>query len=130
MNIRKIRFIDLINPLKWRAVLVSLLKRGKGVNLDFCLDVVRLSNKFGNGFANRFARTKGEELWYCELVVYRSMICSSCVKAGNCYHCGCSVPDNMLDKGNFCSAGLWGPTPTRENWENYKKIYKIDLSHV
>ena len=130
MDIRKIRLIDVINPIKWRAVIVSFFKRRRGVDLEFCRKAVNISNKMGESFGQIFARTKGQDLWYCELVTYRAMICSSCVNKGSCYHCGCTVPDNMLDKNNFCSATMWGPMNSQEEWEYYKKVYKIDFSHV
>lgn len=88
----KYRLVDIINPFKWRAVYQSYKKKEQGITLA-----------------------------YCEQVVQRSLLCSDCVAAGKCSHCGCTMPDALLAKDNFCSEGKWGPMLDPKGWEKYKQ---------
>lgn len=57
---------------------------------------------------------------YCEIVLYRSLMCEQCIKEGKCIDCGCNIPDKMMDLESGCSMSLWDQT-TVEEWKEYKK---------
>lgn len=71
---------------------------------------------------------------YCELILFRANNpnCKSCIEAGHCLHCGCSMPAAMYVKDNECSAGHWeGFKPfNKEEWEEYKKLYDIQIKII
>jgi hypothetical protein len=95
----KYRLIDIINPLKWRAVYQAYKKKKEGITLA-----------------------------YCEQVVQRSILCGDCVKAGHCVGpCNCTMPDALLAKDNFCSEGKWGPMLDPVGWNKYKQKNYINF---
>jgi hypothetical protein len=96
VKLSNLKFKDIINPVKWWHFIVGTL--------------IRLL-------------TGGSE--YYEQVNHRMKTCSDCVENKSCFHCGCTMPDGMLVKGNKCSNGKWGPMLKKEQWKQYKKIYKL-----
>lgn len=69
-----------------------------------------------------------EALAYCEQVVYRASLCSDCLKAGQCKHCGCLTPHIFFVRENECSGGNWlEMAKTTEEWEQFKKERKIEI---
>lgn len=57
---------------------------------------------------------------FCEIVVYRSLMCTDCVEQGKCVACGCNIPEKMMDLKADCEIGSWDATTT-EQWIEYKK---------
>lgn len=57
---------------------------------------------------------------FCEIVVYRSIMCRECLEKGSCVNCGCKSPDNFMVLENWCSAGNWNQT-TIDQWNEYKE---------
>lgn len=57
---------------------------------------------------------------FCEIVVYRSLMCPDCMKNGSCIVCGCDVPAKMMDLSADCEINNWNAT-TVEQWREYKK---------
>ena len=57
---------------------------------------------------------------FCEIVIFRSVMCGDCLKNGACIDCGCNMPDKMMDLKNGCSLEKWDTT-TIEQWNEYKK---------
>lgn len=96
MDFRKIRLVDVINPVKW----VSIVKSWYIKNFVYSLSDV-------------------------EQIAFRMSECSECVKKGSCVHCGCSST-KLLNKSESCSAGLWGPVKPKEEWEDYKETNGIE----
>ena len=97
-NIRKRGLKDILNPKKW----VAYLSEPPNISED---------SKAGLG--------------YCEQVVYRSVMCSDCVSAGSCHHCGCAMPKSILVKENWCSAGKWSNMMSDDEWNDYKRITNL-----
>ena len=62
-----------------------------------------------------------------EQILYRSRMCRPCLEAGKCTECGCTTPDLFFDPSVYCSGGKWGPMMDKENWEEFKQIYNIDI---
>jgi hypothetical protein len=123
VNIRKIRYKDIINPKKWKAVLEAYDKKYLGgITLEFCQEVDLLSYTEPE-FAYNLALSKNTTIEYCQMVAYRAEKCSDCVEAGSCLHCGCSTPENMYARSNWCSAGKW---PAHENDEDFVKHKKAE----
>lgn len=85
------RFIDIINPYKWRAFL-----QGTQAAQDVGLS-------------------------YCEQVVFRSVLCRPCITKGKCVDCSCKMPDAIMAKDNYCSGGNWNAMLSDEQWENFKE---------
>lgn len=121
MNIRKIRFKDVINPKKWGAVLEAYEKKFVGgITLEFCEEVDLLSYT-DIELAHNLALTKDTTVEYCQMVVYRANKCRDCVDAGSCVHCGCSTPENMYARSNWCSAGKWPAHKDDQEFIEHKK---------
>lgn len=121
MNIRKIKFLDIINPRKWKAILEAYEKKFiGGISLEFCEEVDMLYHTEPE-LAHNLAATKKVSVDYCQMVVYRANKCRDCVEAGSCHHCGCTTPENMFSISNWCSAGKW---PAHENEEDFKQHKK------
>ena len=57
---------------------------------------------------------------FCEIVIYRSVMCNECLEAGKCVNCGCKTPDNFMALENWCNGGNWDQT-TIEQWKEYKQ---------
>ena len=57
---------------------------------------------------------------WCEQIVYRSIVCSDCLKKGSCVDCGCKMPEAMTDPTNYCSAERWDEID-HERWAQFKK---------
>lgn len=57
---------------------------------------------------------------YAQQVVYRESQCPECVKAKECVHCHCAMPDKALVPNASCSAGKWGPMLPAAEWS--KKV--------
>lgn len=101
LKLGKYRVIDLINPLKWWAVIDAWI-------------------------AKRYV-----SLHWAEQVVYRKSLCPDCVAKGSCIgDCGCKMPDAMFAKDNSCSEGEWGPMYNEEAWETYKRIVDIQIGVI
>ena len=66
-------------------------------------------------------------LAYAEQVVWRSTLCRPCVIGGQCIHCGCESPANMLAATNSCSNGNWGPMWSVEQWDAFKDQYGLSF---
>ena len=98
-NIKARGLKDVLNPRKWKVYFQKPPKVEEGE------DEASLS--------------------YCEQVVYRSILCSSCVKAGECEHCHCEMPSAILSKDNWCSQYKWDVMMSDEQWEDYKKVAKL-----
>lgn len=64
---------------------------------------------------------------FCEIVVYRSLMCPNCIKAGSCVNCGCNIPDKMMDLETDCAIGSWN-SMTIEQWRDYKKRTGLKFS--
>lgn len=121
MNIRKIRAKDILNPKKWAAVIEAYNKKYiGGITLEFCQEVDLLSYTEPE-FAYNLALSKGTTVEYCQMVVYRAEKCADCVEAGSCLHCGCTCPENMYARGNWCSAGKWPAHDSDEDFVEHKK---------
>lgn len=54
---------------------------------------------------------------FAEQVVYRMSMCPECVKAKECLHCHCKMPEKAFVKEASCSAGKWGPMDPQ--WREY-----------
>lgn len=100
-DLSKIRLRDVVNPRKWFA------------------------------FLQGYIMTKFVSLEYCEQVVYRSIMCTPCVKKGSCIDCGCTMPDAIMARNNYCSEGMWGPMYPDARWKEYKANtglhFKVDI---
>lgn len=115
MNIKKLRWQDIINPVKWWIFI-------KGTYLAWKHGVRNMSEleKFKNEVL-----TWDEPQEYKEQVIYRAMECEGCLTAGHCTHCGCTSPDNFLVRENWCSAGNWDQMLEKKYWEKFKEDYQI-----
>lgn len=100
-NLRKRGLKDVLNPFKWKVMLWELISDGKVVI------------------------EKEEIQSYCEQWVYRSIKCRPCLKAGECTHCGCLMPDAMDNKHNACSDGNWPSMMDPETWGQYKQLMNL-----
>lgn len=62
-----------------------------------------------------------------EQIHYRESKCLDCAKAGECVHCGCSVPNKWFaDKA--CKGKRWPDMMLKkEEWEAYKKQNNIEI---
>ena len=102
-NVKKRGLKDILNLKKWWIYIRS-----------WFLDKFNLlPASYDNGLA------------YCEMVVYRSLQCPECVKAGKCIGCGCPVPEAILDPINECSEGNWEAVDSFEEWEKFKQITNL-----
>lgn len=103
-NIKKRGLVDFLNPMKWkvfaRYIKMSVLKQ------------------------------EYEELnipEYKEQIVYRMNKCKTCVKRGECLHCGCKSPEVFYDKINECSGLNWFRMDDPEEWKKHKKQSGINI---
>lgn len=103
MDISKIRLKDFFSLERYRAVLISLL--GKILN-------------YLDGDSKL-------EIHIIEQYMFRLLQCPQCVSKGSCVHCGCSIPDKMWVKTDYCSDYKWGPFMTKEAWETHKQKYNL-----
>lgn len=62
---------------------------------------------------------------YSQQVVYRASMCPECVKAKECHHCHCTMPEKMLTPSAKCSAGKWGPM--QDNWQETVEKDKLEF---
>ena len=103
-------FSDIFSPLRWKAVVVWLLK----------LLVRKLDN-------NSTYLTRNELLQYS----YRVAKCSDCLQNGSCLHCGCNAEGRLNGITDECSAGKWGSFLSNEEMnkflENNKLIFDVKI---
>lgn len=105
-----IRFRDIIDPERWRAVIVFLLKR--------CLRAL------GPDDTPYLERHEVEQL----ALRFLDKDCSICLDKGSCTHCGCHTEGRMNGWGDSCSAGNWGPVVDKEIWNKRKRDLNIKFS--
>lgn len=75
-------------------------------------------------------RSELDQLAYAEQVVFRASSCRSCLENGECHVCGCKTPALFLERSASCSDFRWGPVMGYEEWEEYKKMYKINIGVI
>jgi len=92
LKIGKYRVIDMVNPLKWWAAITGHIIK------------------------------KYVTIAYCEQVVYRTVMCSPCIKSKQCKHCGCDAIAAALSPVNYCSQGNYGSMMSEKQWEDYKNL--------
>ena len=103
-NWRKIKLLDIINPVKWWSMIDSWLTKRYSV------------------FAS---------VHVIEQIHYRFLNCPACLKAkacigqGDCEGCGCDIPDKMLVLWETDDCGKWGPVLDKEEWEEYKRVNEV-----
>lgn len=100
-NIRLRGLKDVLNPRKWWIFIVSHF-RGAATPHDVTLA-------------------------QAEQTVYRTILCSSCLKNGSCLSCGCPMPDAIVTPENYCSEGLWDEMLSPEDWATFKADNKINF---
>ena len=116
MKIGKYRVIDLLNPRKW----VMFLKYKAYEWGNPLPDTIKaVSGKQGEASDDLKAMSKEDLVAYSQMVVYRMSLCNSCVKGGECHHCGCPSPGLFLDQYNSCFAGNWGSIDSMDKWRQY-----------
>lgn len=108
-NIKKRGLKDISNPDKWKAYAEGSKIIKDGVHLSY-----------------------EEILPFCEIVMYRSILCKDCAYGEKCEHCDCKMPAGIFTLPNFCSGDKW-PKFTIENWVQewyeFKEKNNIDF-HV
>lgn len=107
MDYRKIRLKDVLSPKKWAIVADAYAKKFQGVSLELCEEVMMLHHMGDTDMAHNLAKSVGQSVKYCEVVVSRADACRPCVENGSCLHCGCSMPEAMFSMENECSEGKW-----------------------
>lgn len=66
-------------------------------------------------------------LSFAEQIVWRTKVCEPCVKAGECVHCHCEMPQKALIPLATCSANNWGIMLSAEDWQTKKQEEGIEL---
>lgn len=105
-NIKKRGLKDILNPAKWVIYIKYLFHKQAGVKIP-----------------------EDEIISYAEQVIYRSTHpgCQQCVRAGECVHCGCKIPELFFEKDMECSGGHWSAMRSPEDWENYKEMLQMTI---
>lgn len=62
-----------------------------------------------------------EILSYSEQLVYRTIVCNPCMKAGKCHDCQCPQPLAAMVVDHNCSTGKYQTMKSPQEWEEYKK---------
>lgn len=99
-----VRFIDVINPVRWKSYFVYLLR------------------KFLKGLDESDWTPEIHEI---EQYHFRLLSCPDCVGFGTCVHCGCKVPERMWNRKETCSEMKWQQFMDKDSWEKHKKAYGI-----
>jgi hypothetical protein len=99
-------FKDWFSPIRWKSVLIFLLKW--------------TLKKLGD------TPTYLEEHEIKQYML-RILACQPCVKNGNCLKCGCSTIPKMNTQSDECSIGRWGPFVSKEEWDEYEKVAGIEF---
>ena len=63
---------------------------------------------------------------FSEAVVYKSIMCRSCVQAGSCHHCGCPINELFAAMDVPCSTGNY-PEIDLDKWNDFKKDFYFDI---
>lgn len=93
------RFVDIINPLKWWSFIHGYFLQIMG---------------------KKFYRTHIIEQYFVRLHE-----CHDCVVAGKCKDCGCAMPAKAWVPNETCSEGHWGAMMEASEWEAHKQKYNI-----
>lgn len=109
MDYTKLRLKDFFSLERYKSVLVSLLRTL----------VVKLEGKNALVY---------EEPYIIEQYMFRLIQCKMCVNKGSCIHCGCSIPEKMWVREDYCSDGRWGPFMEKEEWEKHKLKYNLKFN--
>lgn len=105
-DITETRIQDIINPKKWKSVLVSLLK------------------KFLIWLDGSAAYLEPHEV---EQYMFRLMMCQPCVEKGKCTNCGCSTVAKMNVRKEQCSLGRWPKFKNLKAWNAFKEQNKVEF---
>lgn len=101
-NLQKYRLRDILNPSKWKSVIKYYLRKKLHQELSPS-NIIQLATR----------------------ILHPN--CRGCVESGNCVHCYCAVPGNMLEYSEECSAQNWGPIKEmslEEAIEELEKLYR------
>ncbi len=105
--VTKTHFRDWLDPKRWKAVLIFLLKK--------------LLMKLGD--------VPGAlEAHEIEQYMFRVLACKKCVPAKCVSGCGCYGVERMNGRQDTCSLGRWAPFKTKEEWNKYKAEYKVEFT--
>lgn len=104
-KIGKYLFIDLINPVKWKQVILS---------------------KLVGAYAEELLTLHGvEQLMFRRGQCPQCIINGTCVGYGECNGCGCNTWEKMLIQETRCECGRWGEFKSKEDWDAYKVKFGI-----
>lgn len=119
MRVFSLRLKDLVNPKRWKAFLRHLslkylFNETTTENTSENLDVLKRQVNYYKQY---------REPYIIEQLFVRLQQCSTCVQQGYCSHCGCDIPDKLLDLQDYCSE-LEEKILPKEEWEliRVKKI--------
>lgn len=99
MSTGKLRWRDMVNPLKWRSFVY-------GYFLKWVYPEHRMEQYF--------LRKSTEE-------------CQPCIKAGHCLKCGCDIQAKMRVPSETCTDGFWGPYLSKAEYEKEKEKWGISI---
>ena len=115
-----------------KSILANIKNRG--------LKDVTSTEKIKNYFNGLKVKEEGihldydEIMSYSEQLVYRSIKCRSCFKAGKCHDCQCPQPLAAMVVDHNCSTGNYSAMLSPQDWEEYKKDlglkFKLDYEPV
>ena len=104
-KVGKYLFVDIINPIKWKEIIVA---------------------KLIGEYAEELLTQHGiEQLMFRRGQCPQCIIKGECKGVGSCEGCGCTTWDKMLIQEEKCHCGRWGAFRSPEEWDEYKKKFKI-----
>lgn len=154
MDFTKLRFVDLINPVKWEAAIEGTYYENV-IGFHKCQQAIIYANnihhplipatkedwipyvmdlKHGTPYPWEDMMRRHLQgpfvdipLAFAEQAVIRSLKCYPCYLNKNCKHCGCTTPDAFMAPINFCSKRQWDSFAVYEEWPVLRKIHALKI---
>ncbi len=108
---------------KAKAIVENVRKRGLKDVLD--PQVWKTAKQWADIEKQGLLLPPGEIVSFAQQLVYRMVMCQSCVDAGKCPHCTCAMPHKMCCAAGKCPLERWQEMMEAGDWEKFFENFQF-----